>query len=114
MFKIIKEQNNNSATILTQAITSDQFQKNQDARNTVIRANDLFYALSEAPVDCDVLVNVENNGVTKLRAQLGNGYAEITVENATNKINNPLITNVELTNENIQKLENILQVLNNF
>lgn len=113
--KIIKEQNDSSANILTQAITSDKFKNNENARNVIIRANDLFYSLSEAPNNLDVLVNIENNGVVQLRMKLGSGYVQATVEDTTsNSIKTITGGEIELTEENLKKINGILETIKAF
>lgn len=111
MFRIVKE-NMQSEEILTQAITSDKFKNNEKARNTIIRANDLFHSLSEAPNNLNVLVNVKNDGTTELRAELGSGYIQVTVEDTTSN-NTKVVTGgqIELNDEVLEKIQNVFTTI---
>ena len=110
MLKILKEGNSQSAQILSQAITSGKLEG--DARNTVIRANDLFNALSEA--GNNVLVKVDTNGTTQLRSLLNDGYIQMTVTSPTDKIKLYSGGQYELSDENLNRIKEISEIADKY
>lgn len=110
MLKILKEGNSQSAQILSKAITSGDLK--DDARNSVIRGNDLFNALSEAGYN--VLVKIDKDGTTQLRSLLDAGYIQMTITNPTNKIAVYSGGQYELSKENLNKIEEIIQIADKY
>lgn len=107
MFKIVKEAENDSQNILAQALISDQFKNNDNAKNTIFRATDLFKELSK---DYNVAVNINNNGQTELRFKTSdnsNGYLQIMISGPTDKIRTYSNGIVELTDDVVNLINEI-------
>lgn len=112
MLKILKE-NEQSKQILSQAIMSDQFKNNDNARNTIIRANDLLDELSN---NLDVYVKVNKDGSTELKAKLSDnseGYIQIILQSPTEKAKVFLNGNIELSDNDMQKLQTVYNAVKN-
>lgn len=107
MINILVEDNNNEETksMLAQALMSDQFKNNNSARNTITRANDLLSDLS----NFEVHTKVTNNGQVELSVTSNDkkGSLQILISSPSDKIKVYSNGTLEITDELIQLVDEI-------
>lgn len=106
MINILVEDNNEETkSILAQALMSDQFKNNNSAKNTITRANDLLSDLNNS----EVQARVTNNGQVELLVTSNDkkGSLQILISSPSDKIKVYSNGTLEITDELIQLINEI-------
>ena len=106
MINILVEDNNEETkSVLAQALMSDQFKNNNSAKNTITRANDLLSDLNNS----EVQAKVTNNGQVELLVTSNDkkGSLQILISSPSDKIKVYSNGTLEITDELMQLINEI-------
>ena len=108
----IEEENNRSRKIITDMISSEDFDSNSKQGQIVLKTSDLFNALSDLGYDVQVSFdNGESQSVIIFGQQ--NAKAIITITNADKEIKAYISGNFELNEDNTNLISNLYNNINN-
>lgn len=86
--------------------------RNGDARNIIIRANDLFDTLTDNSFD--VYVKIDKDGKTELKFKIldnSDSYMQVNVSGTTDKIKTYINGQIELTDDVINEFKQINEII---
>lgn len=108
----LKEQNNKSQNEITDKLEDEKFDAESNEGKMILATSNLFNVLSDKGFD--VIVSFDNGESTSsiLLRQQG-GEVNITITNAELKIKPFVSGNFELTEENVKKLQDIVDTIQN-
>lgn len=109
----LKEENNKSQNAITDKIEDSNFDEDSNEGKMILKTSELFNKLSDKGYDVQVSFDNGESTSNILLGQQG-GQISITITDAELKLKAYVSGNFELTEDVMDKLQNILEVVNNF